>query len=88
MNTLEFLTRLSKHKVGVAEAATLFAAEGGKSGKQIAAITRTTAPTVKGRLGALRKKTLIHSRYLKDGTVIYSPTLAGQQIINQTAPKE
>jgi DNA-binding MarR family transcriptional regulator len=81
------LIRLSKQKVGLREATLLFACTDGETVNKLAAAIAEHRDTVKGRLGVLRKKSLVEiTGYDRDGHAIYKPTAKGNSIIANVAP--
>jgi DNA-binding MarR family transcriptional regulator len=90
MNQLEFTTaliRLSQHRVGITEAATLFALAEGATVAQLMKIFRLDRTAIKGRVGILRAKKLAVTSFNGDGTAVYRLTERGQKIIEETLKK-
>lgn len=86
MNHIEFTTaliRLSRHRVGIAEAATLFTIAEGATGQQVAKATSVTPDLAKARLRVLRGKRLVEMEERPEAN-IYRPSSRGMSIIRDT----
>lgn len=80
--TTKLFTRLTHHKIGVAEASTLWLSAEGKTTPEIADIQGVPVATVRGRVQALMaKKILTGSKFAESGHKTYKPTRKGQTII-------
>ncbi len=87
MNHVDFTTaliRLSRHKVGVQEACTLFMLAEETTAANIAAGLKVGKDLIKARIGILRNKKLVESSYRPDGSVRYRLTPRGRAIITST----
>lgn len=87
MNHIEFTTaliRLSRHKVGVAEACTLFALAEDTSSDKIAKALGVGKDMARGRIGILKAKKLAEAVWKPDGKVLYRLTPRGRSIIAET----
>lgn len=83
MNHVEFTTalvRLSRHRIGIAEAATLFVTAEGATAQQVARATGITPGLATARLRVLRGKCLVDMQERHDGN-LYRPSSRGQAII-------
>lgn len=78
------LRSLADLKIGVKEAATLFALRDGLTVAELAKFFRTTTHVMKSRLSPLRNKGLIESDFNGEGVAVYHPTARGLEIINKT----
>ncbi len=87
MNQLEIaaaIARLSKFKIGVMEAAALFAIHGPTDTATVAERIGANKTTARARLGILRKKQMAISTYNPDGTVTHRLSSYGSRIVNST----
>jgi len=87
MNHVEFTTaliRLSRFKVGIQEACTLFLMAEETTAANLAAALKTSKNLIKARIGILRNKKLVQSSYQRDGSVRYRLTPLGRSIITAT----
>ena len=87
MDHIEFTTaliRLSRHKIGVAEAVTLFMLTDGVTSDTVARTLKIGKGIAKGRIGILRKKKYAVGVWQPDGTVRYFPTERGRKLIAET----
>lgn len=76
------LRSLMNLKIGVKEAATLFALRDGLTVSELAKFFRTTPAVVKMRISPLRVKGLIESEFNGDDVAVYHPTESGMGIID------
>lgn len=79
------LIALSKHRVGVKEAAILLLCSGGRNTPDLAEATGDDISEIRGRLQSLvRKKLVVSKDYSPSGHVNYHPTPDGLRIIEAT----
>lgn len=78
------LVRLSRHKIGVMEAAALFSINGHVSNPTLSEVLGTDKVTTRSRCGVLRRKGLIRTVFEADGSVIHARTKRGNEIVNAT----
>ena len=86
MNTTTLTTaliRLSKQRLGVKEAATLFLIAEPMSSSKIAAALGIDKGHVLARIQVLRGKKLARNTWTPDGTVLYTLTPEGKKLVNQ-----
>ncbi len=76
------LIALIDKQIGIREAATLFACQGGLTQRDLAAKLGTTMQNAKSRISSLRQKGLLAMRYELDGTAHYEPSPRGAKLIN------
>jgi DNA-binding MarR family transcriptional regulator len=92
MNHIQFATcliRMSRYKIGISEAATLFCLGGGSTTAQVAKACGVHPATAKGRVGALMAKRLATSYRTPSDVATYRPTERGLALIKETlAEKE
>jgi hypothetical protein len=77
------LKTLASHRIGIREARTLLALAEGATATEIARDTDEDKTAIRGRIGALKRKGYVLIRYEPDGTIKYSPSKIGAQVINQ-----
>lgn len=77
------LIRLSRFKVGIKEACVLFSIGDGATAAQIAKANSVHPNNAKGRIGIVKAKKLVTSKYQPDGCVTYILTELGQSIIDE-----
>ena len=90
MTHLDFtlaLVRLSRHKVGVAEACTLFALAEETTSNKIGEALGIGNHLAKGRIGILKSKRLVESVIAPNGSATYRLTAKGAAIITATLKK-
>ena len=78
------LLRLSRHKIGVMEAAALFSIEGSISIAELSEKIKTDKVATRARLSVLRSKKLIISTYTPEGDVLHRRSKAGSNLVNST----
>jgi predicted transcriptional regulator len=87
MTHVEFtsaLIRLSRFKVGVIEACTLFCLSEETTAAQVAKATKADNNIAKARIGILKGKKLVESVNHKDRSTTYRLTERGRSIVNST----
>lgn len=78
------LIRLSRQRVGIKEAALLFALVDGADIGTLAQALRESKDTVKGKLFVLRSKKLAEAKCDPKGKYTYHLTARGKDIVNNT----
>lgn len=79
------LVRMSRHKIGIAEACALFCLGAGCTANQVAKATGSTRDIVSSRLLHLRRKKLVEIFRPNDGSPpIYRPSKLGREVIKKT----
>lgn len=77
----EKLVRMSRYRVGVKEAAALFAIGDGATASEVAERAKCDRAIMRIRLGMLRDKGLVKSTPRQAGFVVYKLSAAGKELV-------